>query len=417
MALHQIREDDSTTVGTTAAQTTMVGEKQAVRLAKPNLPIGTISATNTTNTVQLTTSKENQTDRSTTKRPIGATLNTTTTTTTTNINRTNNTNPGPPRNVTNRSEEIAICGLNVCGLNSKLDDMHFIDHVEKYDIFCASETKVSEGYPIKNYTVFNLEIKSKEHKLPGVHGIQVYIKEHIARLCSQINDPNQLCKCVIWIKIADKFILGSLYIPYEGSKFYHKDIFENLTDDINTIISDYDLPLMLIGDFNSRTSNLNDIMLYAINDHIDESSYKYLNVLDTFKSLNIPIVRSNIDTKTNNNGRDLIQMCLLQELCIVNGRIGSDKNIGKLTFDEKSTIDYVICTPDLLPNITNFTIDKLCTLLSDKHNPINVNINLGNSLHQDNTASTHNSNINDTTHANKVKCKWENSKKEDYQKN
>ena len=81
-----------------------------------------------------------------------------------------------------------------------------------------------------------------------------------------------MCKCVIWIKVADKFILGSLYIPYEGSDYYDKDTFENLTDDLNIINSDYDLPLMLIGDFNSRTSNLNDIMLYEVNDHIDESS-------------------------------------------------------------------------------------------------------------------------------------------------
>ena len=41
-------------------------------------------------------------------------------------------------------------------------------------------------------------------------------------------------------------------------------------------------------------------------------------------------------------------MCMLQELCIVNGRIGSDKNIGKHTFNYQSTIDYVICMPFLI---------------------------------------------------------------------
>ena len=110
-------------------------------------------------------------------------------------------------------------------------------------------------------------------------------------------------------------------------------------------------------------------------------------------------------------------MCLLQELCIVNGRIGSDKNKGNFTFDYASTIDYVICTPDLLPHLTNFKVDTLCDVLSDKHNPITVNLNLDCQMHQNNITHAHNSSTNNTTNENKVKCKWENSKKVDYPKN
>ena len=148
-----------------------------------------------------------------------------------------------------------------------------------------------------------------------------------------------------------------MYIPHEGSK-YNKDIFPNLTCDIETIYNDYGLPMMLIGDFNSRTRKLNDIMLYESNDYVlTAREYKYPDTISTFKGLDIPLVRSNKDTDTNNNGHKLIELCKITELCIVNGRIGSDKDIGNTTCAEKSTIDYVLCTPDLLPNLTDYTVD------------------------------------------------------------
>ena len=55
----------------------------------------------------------------------------------------------------NRHTEITIYGLNVCGLNSKLDNGVLNDCIKKSDIFCISESKVSKGNHIDNYTVFN----------------------------------------------------------------------------------------------------------------------------------------------------------------------------------------------------------------------------------------------------------------------
>ena len=50
------------------------------------------------------------------------------------------------------------------------------------------------------------------------------------------------------------------------------------------------------------------------------------------------------DKHTNNNGFKLIEICINNDLFILNGRFGNDKTIGKLTFRRQSLIDYTICS-------------------------------------------------------------------------
>ena len=81
-----------------------------------------------------------------------------------------------------------------------------------------------------------------------------------------------------------------------------------------------------------------------------------------------------MDKTVNNNGRRLIDMCRGLDLHIVNGRFGSDYKNGRFTCDNKSTIDYVICSPDLFLNIDEFSVDLYDNLMSDKHSPICVKL-------------------------------------------
>ena len=121
--------------------------------------------------------------------------------------------------------------------------------------------------------------------------------------------------------------------------YHNKEQYTELSLDILSIKSDYNLPIVLIGDFNGRTGVLNDVMLMETNDNIDIGNYDHPDILKTFNSLNIPVQRTNIDRKTNNNGYQLIEMCKLTEICIINGRFGADKNVGKTTYNSVSTID------------------------------------------------------------------------------
>ena len=309
--------------------------------------------------------------------------------------------------------QISLCSLNVCGLNSKFNIGNLNEYVKLFDIFCVSETKVKNGVDIDNFTVFNLENRTQNYPLPGIHGLNVYISNHIANLCVQISDNNLYCNLVIWIKVADSFILGALYLPYEGSKYYQNDIYDDLSLDICNIKSKYDMPLLLTGDFNSRTGLLNEIMILEVQDDIlDTSHFNYPNIIEIFKSLKVPLNRANKDTKTNNNGRKLVEMCKLHELCFMNGRIGSDKNIGDFTCAGASTVDYMICTPDLLQNIQDYTVDIFDSMLSDKHSPINVSINL-----DPDTLNISNSNVTTVNHTKEsiTKCKWNDEKKVEFQ--
>ena len=312
---------------------------------------------------------------------------------------------------------INIGGINVCGLNSKLNFGELNDYIKKFDMFCITESKVSKGPHINSYTVFNLEKNTKKYPYPGIHGLQVYVADHIAGLCCQINDISLICESILWIKISENLIVGALYIPHEGSKYYCNEFFTDLALDICDIKSKYDLPIMLIGDFNSRTGTINDILLVENTDDVlDSSNFIYPDIINTLKNLNLPIHRSNKDTKINNNGKKLIEMCKCHELCIVNGRLGTDKNIGNTTCNDVSTIDYVICTPDLLPNLTDFTVHNFCPLLSDKHRPISVSLNMTKSL-PDTKTDTTNTNETNNTNTHYTRCKWDNSKKGEYTQN
>ena len=83
--------------------------------------------------------------------------------------------------------------------------------------------------------------------------------------------------------------------------------------------------------------------------------------------------RVNKDKIINENGKDLINLCKRNSMIIINGRTGSDREIGEVTFQSKngkSTIDYCIASPDFIPHIQDFQVDILDQNLSDKHSPI-----------------------------------------------
>ena len=56
-----------------------------------------------------------------------------------------------------------------------------------------------------------------------------------------------------------------------------------------------------------------------------------VNSVNILESLNIPVGRINKDSGKNHNGSRLLDLCKGNDLLIINGRIGNDKDIGKLT--------------------------------------------------------------------------------------
>ena len=87
--------------------------------------------------------------------------------------------------------------------------------MKSFDIFCVCETKVAKGPEIENFTVFDLDSKPSNYRLPGIHGLSVYVSDKLAGLCTQINEPEFECDSVIWINVNNHFILGSVYMSVE----------------------------------------------------------------------------------------------------------------------------------------------------------------------------------------------------------
>ena len=91
-----------------------------------------------------------------------------------------------------------------------------------------------------------------------------------------------------------------------------------VTNYIITIKSSYDVRIILLGNFNSRTKTATDFE--DIFEHegsiLEENPHKLF-----FEKQGI-INRANEDKRLNNNGRKLIELCKISYLKIVNSRVG-----------------------------------------------------------------------------------------------
>ena len=135
-----------------------------------------------------------------------------------------------------------------------------------------------------------------------------------------------------------------------------------------------------MGDFNPRTGGLNDVFpddvfferyvgIDALDDRVD---------MDLLENLGIQQRRANQDRASNNNGRQLVDICREHGLLIANGRVGQDRGIGKKTCFNRnhgtSAIDLVIASPELFPCFSNFEVQEFSEYLSDTHCPIVLNL-------------------------------------------
>ena len=157
-----------------------------------------------------------------------------------------------------------------------------------------------------------------------------------------------MSESVLWLHISKsvigyEFILGAVYLPHEASTYYSDDVFEYLIDDMTTIMAKYDVPTILMGDFNARTGTTSDFELIYDYDELfmDNDPYMiYFEKEDIFH-------RKNKDKHMNRNGKKLIDFYKMSDMKILNGRIGKDKSLGNFTCYTtrgSSTIDYVIAS-------------------------------------------------------------------------
>ena len=151
------------------------------------------------------------------------------------------------------------------GLQNKLRYNILQDCAEKFDILALSETLTNEletnAFP--NHTLhFPRNETTTAGRLGGFRGICVLTKTDITN--SSIIDLKGLH--YFWLKVTCKETLRSMlvcamYIPHENSRHWHAELFDHLTEDM-LLLSNHDLPYIILGDLNSRTGNLPDFLDY-----------------------------------------------------------------------------------------------------------------------------------------------------------
>lgn len=144
-----------------------------------------------------------------------------------------------------------------------------------------------------------------------------------------------------------EFILGSVYIPHESSKYFTNDIFDE--DDVVNVKSRFsNIPICLVGDFNSRTGILDDFITFVSDVNLNEIPTDVLvDSKADLTSSGFNTERYNLDKHVNKNGSRLIELCKNLDIHIINGRFGDDLKQGNLTCDSAKLIDNVIASPSL----------------------------------------------------------------------
>ena len=190
--------------------------------------------------------------------------------------------------------------------------------------------------------------------------------------CDTQNDTN--CK---------KLLVCALYIPPEGSVYSNKSSFTELEETLLHINLNN---VLIMGDLNARTGDSSDYIwdTAALDNVLDDVS-----TTELMKMYNIQQDRRSQDVGKNNFGHALIDFCITQRLLIVNGRVGGDADLGKLTCKNASLVDYVIASPWVFPCICDFYVGDFDEYLSDIHCPVFIKLKTGTDSHE----TIHNVNV------------------------
>ena len=92
-----------------------------------------------------------------------------------------------------------------------------------------------------------------------------------------------------------------------------------------------------------------------------------INTLQLLDKCGIPLNRNCVDPSTNGYGYSLVDFCKNNNLFILNGRIGNDRDRPQLTCKNSSVVDYFISSAHIMPNILDLHVHEFSSLYSDAH--------------------------------------------------
>ena len=209
-------------------------------------------------------------------------------------------------------------------------------------------------------------------------GVILFVKQHLIKGVSVIKDD---IPDIIWARL-DKGYFGLendllLCLAYimpsqsSGNAYMEHDIMEQIVLDIAKFADEYINPFYLIaGDLNSRVSSELD---YVKNDQV-----KYMPLPDEYVEDDFDFsVRSTADFTVNARGKQLLELCQMCNLRILNGRVGNDKIFPKKTcfvYNGSSTVDLMLGSPSLFKYFVDFVVHD--PLVFSDHAPVSLSLSV-----------------------------------------
>ena len=299
-----------------------------------------------------------------------------------------------------RLDRLRAVALNVSGFLNKVEKGVLDIYLKDFDIICLSETNADElpesfsNSALGDYNCLSQKLDlataaTPDQELGGIHGLMIFA--HPKLTLDSIDGMS--CDSVLWATISnghESIVIGSAYLPIQSRKYSDEvrtRIWQDLSSDLTIINAEGRRRIMLMGDMNAHTGLLDDEPKSYGN--TDVADYLLgLDLIDGFARTNSGLTkRANSDTQSvNKNGKHLIELCHTFDLCILNGRAGSDNGVGDFTsfnIDLKTNsatgagvVDYCLADVDAFGKVTEFYVDSFDPLLSDRHAPICVSFDL-----------------------------------------
>ena len=199
----------------------------------------------------------------------------------------------------------------------------------------------------------------------------MFVREEVNHLVKLVENKNEDS---IWIKIKkekfngkDDIFIGTFYVSPESNSERSRKKFDFLST-INEEVASFSKKgiILLQGDFNCRTGVEKDFITF------DKSDIEL-----GIENLDGQNFRNSEDKTLNLRGKDLLDICKLNDQLILNGRKTGDI-FGKFTshnWNGSSVVDYCVVSNQIFENIANFSVGQYIPWLSD-HCLINTTLDL-----------------------------------------
>ena len=267
---------------------------------------------------------------------------------------------------------LNIFSWNIHGnLNLKYDSPEFVNVFNGNDFIFLNECWISYAskFELNGYNCYLKARKRKKRAKRDSGGLCVFIKNEINRFFELVEWENEDCFIFKidknYTNIGKDLYLFCCYMrpstSTRNSFCDNLDVYDLLFNKITELRNENEI--IIVGDLNSRCSTLQD---YIVNDScsnfdpVDDLVYNSncITQNDLIEN-NISFSRMNEDSKCNDFGYKLINLCKISGLLICNGRLPGDK-FGSFTyFDKKgkSTVDFALISKGLLSLCNDFCVN------------------------------------------------------------